>query len=76
MSTEYRTTPEALSSLTRTQYRVTQDAETEPAFRNRFWDNKDAGIYVDVVSGEPLFASTDIRQPVGLAQLHGADRSG
>jgi len=59
MSTTYSKTPEALSNLTPTQYRVTQEAATEPAFRNRFWDSKDAGIYVDVVSGEPLFASTD-----------------
>ena len=59
MPTTYSKTPEAISSLTPTQYRVTQEAATEPAFRNRFWDKKDAGIYVDVVSGEPLFASTD-----------------
>ena len=59
MSTDYRKTDEAVSSLTPLQYRVTQEAATEPAFRNRYWDNKDAGIYVDIVSGEPLFASTD-----------------
>jgi len=59
MPTTYNKIPEAISGLTPTQYRVTQEAETEPAFRNRFWDKKDAGIYVDVVSGEPLFASTD-----------------
>ena len=59
MPTTYSKTPEAISGLTPTQYRVTQEAATEPAFRNRFWDKKDAGIYVDVVSGEPLFASTD-----------------
>jgi len=59
MSTDYRKTDEAVSSLTPLQYRVTQEAATEPAFRNRYWDTKDAGIYVDIVSGEPLFASTD-----------------
>ena len=59
MSTDYRKTDEAVSSLSRLQYRVTQEAATEPAFRNRYWDSKDAGIYVDVVSGEPLFSSTD-----------------
>lgn len=59
MPTEYRKTPEAVSSLTPTQYSVTQEDATEPAFRNRYWDNKQAGIYVDVVSGEPLFSSTD-----------------
>jgi peptide-methionine (R)-S-oxide reductase len=59
MTTSYRKTPEAVASLTPAQYSVTQEAATEPAFRNRYWDNKLAGIYVDVVSGEPLFASTD-----------------
>ncbi|HKY32841.1 MAG TPA: peptide-methionine (R)-S-oxide reductase MsrB [Candidatus Polarisedimenticolia bacterium] len=41
------------------QYRVTQHEGTEPPFDNAYWDNKEPGIYVDVVSGEPLFASTD-----------------
>ena len=41
------------------QYAVTQHEQTEPAFRNTYWDNKKAGIYVDVVSGEPLFSSFD-----------------
>lgn len=45
--------------LTPMQYAVTQKDETEPPFQNAYWDNKEAGIYVDVVSGEPLFASTD-----------------
>src|SRR6186713_2800335 len=45
--------------LTPEQYAVTQQCGTEPPFRNEFWDNHEAGIYVDVVSGEPLFASTD-----------------
>jgi methionine-R-sulfoxide reductase len=45
--------------LTAEQYRVTQEEGTEPAFRNQYWDNKHAGIYVDVVSGEPLFCSLD-----------------
>ncbi|AGA90166.1 methionine-R-sulfoxide reductase [Thioflavicoccus mobilis 8321] len=39
------------------QYRVTQEDGTEPAFHNRYWDNHEAGIYVDIVSGEPLFSS-------------------
>ena len=59
MTTEYSRTAQAVSKLTPVQYRVTQEAETEPAFRNRYWDNKQTGIYVDIVSGEPLFASTD-----------------
>jgi methionine-R-sulfoxide reductase len=45
--------------LTREQYQVTQHEATEPAFRNEFWNNHAPGIYVDVVSGEPLFSSLD-----------------
>lgn len=46
-------------TLTPIQYAVTQENATEPPFRNPYWDNKQAGIYVDVVSGEPLFSSLD-----------------
>ena len=59
MSENYRKDPEAIARLTPEQYQVTQKKGTEPAFRNEFWDNKEPGIYVDVVSGEPLFASVD-----------------
>ena len=45
--------------LTPLQYRVTQHDGTEPSFENEYWDNKKEGIYVDIVSGEPLFSSTD-----------------
>jgi len=45
--------------LTPEQYRVTQMCGTEPAFHNEYWDNHRAGIYVDIVSGEPLFTSLD-----------------
>jgi methionine-R-sulfoxide reductase len=45
--------------LTPLQYRVTQEDATEPPFRNEYWDEHRAGIYVDVVSGEPLFSSRD-----------------
>ena len=45
--------------LTKIQYEVTQKDGTEPAFKNEYWDNKKPGIYVDIVSGEPLFSSTD-----------------
>jgi peptide methionine sulfoxide reductase msrA/msrB len=41
------------------EYQVTQHEATEPPFRNRFWDNHEAGLYVDVATGEPLFSSTD-----------------
>lgn len=59
MSTEYRKTSEALSRLTDRQFAVTQDDATEPPFRNEYWDNHEDGIYVDVVSGQPLFSSLD-----------------
>ncbi|MFO7967800.1 MAG: peptide-methionine (R)-S-oxide reductase MsrB [Archaeoglobaceae archaeon] len=45
--------------LTPIQYKVTQENGTEPPFKNEYWDNKREGIYVDVVSGEPLFSSKD-----------------
>ena len=59
MTTPYRSTPDAIARLTAMQRRVTQDDATEPAFRNEYHDYKEAGIYVDVVSGQPLFSSTD-----------------
>jgi methionine-R-sulfoxide reductase len=45
--------------LTPLQYKVTQHEGTEPPFRNEYWDNHEPGIYVDVVTGEPLFSSLD-----------------
>jgi peptide methionine sulfoxide reductase msrA/msrB len=45
--------------LTPLEYKVTQEGGTEPAFHNKYWDNKREGVYVDIVSGEPLFSSTD-----------------
>lgn len=50
---------ELKARLTPMQYQVTQHEGTEPSFRNEYWDNKEDGIYVDVVSGEPLFSSVD-----------------
>lgn len=50
---------ELKKQLTPLQYAVTQEAGTEPAFNNEFWHNKAEGIYVDIVSGEPLFSSLD-----------------
>jgi peptide-methionine (R)-S-oxide reductase len=50
---------ELKQKLTPEQYQVTQHEGTERPFQNRYWDNHEAGIYVDVVSGEPLFSSVD-----------------
>ncbi len=57
MTDKYGKDPGTIAQLNDRQYAVTQESATEPAFDNEFWDKKDAGIYVDVVSGEPLFAS-------------------
>jgi peptide-methionine (R)-S-oxide reductase len=57
MTDDYHKNPEAIAQLNQRQYAVTQEGATEPAFHNEFWDRKEAGIYVDIVSGEPLFAS-------------------
>lgn len=56
---DYRKTPEALAKLTPLQYRVTQQAATEQPFANEFNDHREPGLYVDIVSGEPLFTSLD-----------------
>lgn len=50
---------EAVARLTPEEYRVTQQSGTERAFTGKFWDHKEPGLYVDVVSGEPLFSSDD-----------------
>jgi peptide-methionine (R)-S-oxide reductase len=56
---DYRKNPQAVSRLSPEQYRVTQEDGTERPFDNAYWDNKEPGIYVNVVSGEPLFASVN-----------------
>jgi peptide-methionine (R)-S-oxide reductase len=57
--TTYRKTPEAVAALTPEQFRVTQQSGTERPGTGEYLANKKPGIYVDVVSGEPLFASSD-----------------
>lgn len=54
---------EVKNKLTQLQYEVTQKNGTEPPFRNEYWNNKLQGIYVDIVSGEPLFSSLDKFDP-------------
>jgi peptide methionine sulfoxide reductase msrA/msrB len=58
-STRKPSAKELKQTLTPMQYEVTQNAATEPPFRNEFWNNHAPGIYVDVVSGKPLFSSLD-----------------
>jgi peptide-methionine (R)-S-oxide reductase len=55
----YTKDKEAIARLTPEQFRVTQESATERPFQNEFWDHDEPGIYVDVVSGEPLFSSLD-----------------
>ncbi|MEV6560646.1 peptide-methionine (R)-S-oxide reductase MsrB [Nocardia sp. NPDC051756] len=59
MAPEYNRNPAAVAALSPEQYHVTQENGTERAFTGEYWDNHEPGIYVDVVSGEPLFASVD-----------------
>ncbi len=59
MTAEIPTDEQLKRTLTPLQYKVARESGTEPPFNNEYWDNHEAGIYVDVVSGEPLFSSTD-----------------
>ena len=71
--------PALAARLSPLQYQVTQCSATEPPFRNEFWDHHEPGLYVDIVSGEPLFASVhkfdsgtgwpSFTQPVAPAQI-------
>jgi peptide-methionine (R)-S-oxide reductase len=56
---KYTRDPEAISRLTREQFRVTQQNATERPFENAYWEHDEPGLYVDIVSGEPLFTSLD-----------------
>jgi len=80
---DYNKNPTAVGALSPEQYHVTQKNGTERPFTGEYWDNHEPGIYVDVVSGEPLFASVDkfdsgtgwpsftrpIREPNGSANV-------
>jgi peptide-methionine (R)-S-oxide reductase len=55
----YNKNPDAVNALSPEQYHVTQESGTERPFTGEYWDNHEPGLYVDVVSGEPLFASVD-----------------
>ncbi|ANW66906.1 peptide methionine sulfoxide reductase MsrB [Mycolicibacterium murale] len=59
MTRTYNKNPQAVAALSPEQYHVTQQNGTERPFTGEYWDNHEPGIYVDVVSGEPLFASVD-----------------
>jgi peptide-methionine (R)-S-oxide reductase len=59
MSQQYHKNPAAVGALSPEQYQVTQKNGTERPFTGEYWDNHEPGIYVDVVSGEPLFSSLD-----------------
>src|SRR5664280_3576072 len=59
MKTDHTNEADLMSRLTPMQYEVTQREGTEPAFANEYWDEHRDGIYVDVVTGEPLFSSRD-----------------
>jgi peptide-methionine (R)-S-oxide reductase len=59
MNSNFHKNPEAVGALSPEQYHVTQKNGTERPFTGEYWDNHEPGIYVDVVSGEPLFASVD-----------------
>jgi peptide-methionine (R)-S-oxide reductase len=59
MTQTYHKNPAAVGALSPEQYHVTQQNGTERAFTGEYWDNHEPGLYVDVVSGEPLFASVD-----------------
>jgi peptide-methionine (R)-S-oxide reductase len=69
---KYQKNQEAISRLSPEQYEVTQRNGTERPFKNAYWENKEPGLYVDVVSGEPLFTSMDrqIRQRLWVAELY------
>ncbi len=77
MAKTYNKNPAAVNALSPEQYQVTQKNGTERPFTGEYWDNHEPGIYVDVVSGEPLFASTDkFESGSGWPSFTQADRVG
>jgi len=76
---DYSKTAEAVSRLTPEQHRVTQQNGTEAPGTGAYLDNKEPGIYVDIVSGEPLFASSDKSESgcgwPSFAKLHQTDQA-
>ena len=58
-NTPYKKTEDQVNALSAEQYRITQENGTEPPFQNEFWNHEEEGLYVDIVSGEPLFSSHD-----------------
>lgn len=71
----YTKTDEALNRLTEHQRQITQEDGTEPAYDNEYWANDEPGIYVDIVSGQPLFSSNDkYDSGTGWPSFHQADR--
>ena len=75
MASEYNKNPAAVDALSPEQYSVTQQNGTERAFTGEYWDNKEPGIYVDVVSGRAVVRlGRQVRQRNGLAELHQAHR--
>jgi peptide-methionine (R)-S-oxide reductase len=70
---QYRKSQEAIDRLTAEQRRVTQEAGTERPFTGEYSDHKEPGIYVDIVSGEPLFVSSDKFEFASLRFIHRDD---
>lgn len=71
---KYSKTPDAIAKLSPEQYRVTQESGTELPGTGEYLDNKESGIYVDIVSGEPLFASSEkFELGMRMAKLYQAD---
>ena len=69
MADQYRKDPKVIAGLDHRQFRGNPGRCHEPAFDNEFWDKEEAGIYVDIVSAEPLFASTKYSTAVAVGPV-------